>query len=200
MMVRVDLWASGVRSLLFAGMILIVSLHAIPFSFSPSPDGKFASNSPEILPPPHSTLVAEISSVNTTWVGPEPICAGGPGELVTSFVGNASGGSPPYQFQWAFGDGSPVSTEQDPTHVYSWNVSAYTVTLTVTDSQGSTGAVGAIVVEPGYYCPPNPLPPALPSFVGVPALAIPTVVVGLGAGIGVTVRTLRREPPGTGRT
>ena len=136
-----------------------------------------------LLPSPHSTLVAEIAKANTTWNGPEPICAGGAGELVTSFVGNASGGTPPYDYEWNFGDGTPASFEQDPTHVYSWNVSEYLVTLTVKDATGITGEAGAIVLEPGFFCPPNPLPPALPSLFGIPALAIPTIVVAVGVAI-----------------
>jgi len=52
------------------------------------------------------------------------------------FYGSASGGVPPYSYHWDFGDGS-VATEQNPTHVYTTE-GTYTVTLTVTDSDGNT--------------------------------------------------------------
>lgn len=54
-------------------------------------------------------------------------------------------------YLWDFGDGSPTSSEQNPTHTFAQAVT-YEVTLTVTDSQGNTDAislpveiVGAIV-------------------------------------------------------
>lgn len=42
-------------------------------------------------------------------------------------------------YEWNFGDGTPVSTEQNPTHTYA-AAGTYTVTLTVTDGQGMTNA------------------------------------------------------------
>ncbi|MEM7468646.1 MAG: PKD domain-containing protein [Pseudomonadota bacterium] len=54
-------------------------------------------------------------------------------------------------YLWDFGDGSPTSTEQNPGHTFTQAVT-YSVTLTVTDSQGNSNAatlpvevVGAIV-------------------------------------------------------
>lgn len=51
-----------------------------------------------------------------------------------NFSGNASGGSPPYTWEWNFGDGN-TSDEQNPTHVYS-EAGEYYAVLTVTDSTG----------------------------------------------------------------
>lgn len=51
------------------------------------------------------------------------------------FQGSAVGGSPPYSWNWDFGDDN-ISTGQNPEHVYS-DVGNYTVTLTVTDSGGN---------------------------------------------------------------
>jgi|GEM_PF-2323668 len=63
------------------------------------------------------------------------------------FVGSATGGSPPYTWFWDFGDGS-TSTEQNPVHTYT-SPGNYTVTLTVTDSEGNnaTDVTTAIIVE-----------------------------------------------------
>lgn len=51
-----------------------------------------------------------------------------------SFIPNVSGGVPPYSFAWTFGDGG-VSSESAPTHLYT-TTGLFTVTLTVTDSEG----------------------------------------------------------------
>lgn len=53
------------------------------------------------------------------------------------FNGFATGGYPPYSWEWDFGD-SHTSDEQDPSHVYTIPGN-YTVTLTVTDDTDKTG-------------------------------------------------------------
>ena len=53
-------------------------------------------------------------------------------------------------FQWAFGDGA-TSTEANPTHVFTQD-GDYVVTLTVTDSEGATGA-DTVAVEVGNHAP-----------------------------------------------
>jgi len=45
------------------------------------------------------------------------------------------GGVPPYTYRWDFGDGSPPSSEEKPTHTYDVS-GVYTAKLTVTDSLG----------------------------------------------------------------
>ena len=50
-----------------------------------------------------------------------------------NFTDNSSGGVAPLSYQWDFGDGSPVSTVQNPSHSYS-NPGPYSVALTVTDA------------------------------------------------------------------
>jgi PKD repeat protein len=52
--------------------------------------------------------------------------------LNVSFTGSASGGTAPYSYSWAFGDGA-TSTAQNPSHSYT-AAGTYTATLTVTDS------------------------------------------------------------------
>ena len=69
---------------------------------------------------------------------PEPLScdADGPYEgLVTDeiqFNGTATGGKPPYQYLWDFGNGN-TSTVKDPVYTYD-EPGVYTVTLTVTDN------------------------------------------------------------------
>ena len=53
--------------------------------------------------------------------------------LTVSFTGSATGGTAPYSYSWNFGDGSPLSTAQNPSHTYT-SAGTYTATLTVTDS------------------------------------------------------------------
>jgi PKD repeat protein len=57
------------------------------------------------------------------------------GEPIT-LQGRASGGTPPYSYEWNLGDGT-TSTLQNPTHTYQ-NEGTYTVTLYVSDDIGNT--------------------------------------------------------------
>ena len=56
----------------------------------------------------------------------------GAAPLLVTFSGSASGGVPPYAFNWTFGDGHS-STEASPTHTYT-APGSYTARLRVTDS------------------------------------------------------------------
>ncbi|MBD3654369.1 immune inhibitor A domain-containing protein [Kangiella sp.] len=53
-----------------------------------------------------------------------------------TFFNDTAGGTPGYTYEWNFGDGSEVSTEESPVHSYAASGS-YTVTLTVTDQDGT---------------------------------------------------------------
>jgi PKD repeat protein len=71
-------------------------------------------------------------------IEPSPLLvdAGGPyyglpGDNI-KFIGTAIGGTPPYNWSWDFGDETPTSNEQNPTHQYTVE-DTYTATLTVTD-------------------------------------------------------------------
>ncbi len=59
-----------------------------------------------------------------------------------NFTALATAGSPGYDYSWNFGDGSAISTEQNPTHVFTSD-GEFTVTLTVTDSTDQTATATA---------------------------------------------------------
>src|SRR4029077_1688396 len=65
--------------------------------------------------------------------------------LTAKFTATASGGKPPYTYSWNFGDGSKVSTVQNPSHKYT-KAGTYTAKLTVTDSASPAKSVTASVV------------------------------------------------------
>ena len=72
------------------------------------------------------------------------------GQTIT-FTDNSSGGVAPLSYQWDFGDGTAVSTVQNPSHSYS-SPSTYTVVLTVTDAaagQDTETKTGYITVAAG---------------------------------------------------
>jgi PKD repeat protein len=57
--------------------------------------------------------------------------------LPVAFTGSASGGTPPYTYDWDFGDGSATSTDMSPIHTYEMPGS-FTVTLTTRDAGGQS--------------------------------------------------------------
>ncbi len=56
--------------------------------------------------------------------------------LAVAFTGKASGGSPPYTWDWKFGDGTAHKTVQNPSHTYQ-SAGTFQPVLTVTDSAGA---------------------------------------------------------------
>jgi PKD repeat protein len=93
--------------------------------------------------PPPSTPVAAFTS-NCTNLS----CAFTDGSSDTG--GNITGWS------WNFGDGTPVSTTQNPVHVYASAGTGYTVTLTVTDNLTDTNAVSHNVAPTAAPPPSTP--------------------------------------------
>jgi uncharacterized repeat protein (TIGR01451 family) len=57
-------------------------------------------------------------------------------DTLIQFYGSAVGGTPPYTFEWDFGDSTQIVEEKNPTHKYT-KEGTYTATLTVTDSEGN---------------------------------------------------------------
>jgi|GEM_PF-6915979 len=64
--------------------------------------------------------------------------------LAVNFTSNPVGGTAPYTFAWAFGDGG-TSTDQNPSHTYTTQ-GTYTVTLMVTDSALGTATATPIII------------------------------------------------------
>jgi hypothetical protein len=86
------------------------------------------------------TLVGGALSVTASAA---PSSGGAP--LSVAFEAEISGGTPPYAFDWDFGDGSPHSSEADPEHTYAAE-GLYPVTLTVTDAAGALASDGHLLV------------------------------------------------------
>lgn len=90
-----------------------------------------------------------VITVNNT----PPIANAGPNQTAsegTPVTFDGSGSSDPdpgdtLNYQWDFGDGSPVDNNINPVHTYPDGPAAYTVTLTVTDSDGGVGTATAQV-------------------------------------------------------
>lgn len=83
--------------------------------------------------------------------------ATGTAPLNVQFTGAGVGGTGVYTFEWNFGDGSAVSIEQNPAHVYQ-AVGIFTAVLTVTDSAAATAtanvAIDAQATPPKIVTPP----------------------------------------------
>jgi large repetitive protein len=60
-------------------------------------------------------------------------------------------------WSWNFGDGTPVSTSQNPSHVYAAAGTGYTVTLTVTDNLTDTNAISHNVAPTAAPPPSTPV-------------------------------------------
>ncbi len=70
-----------------------------------------------------------------------PPSAGAP--LTVDFLGQGQGGTPPYRYSWAFGDGA-TSSEEDPIHAYRSD-GEFTAVLTVFDARGNSSNVSLTV-------------------------------------------------------
>ena len=71
----------------------------------------------------------------------------GPLPLTVQFKGSASSDADPgdsIRYEWDFGDGSPISTEANPTHIYT-KAGRYTAILKVIDSSGQTSTLSTII-------------------------------------------------------
>jgi PKD repeat protein len=75
--------------------------------------------------------VVEVSA--TPSAGPAPL------SVLFSSSGTADANGDPMTFEWDFGDGSPVSTDPNPAHVYS-SIGTFVATLVVQDTDGLTGS------------------------------------------------------------
>jgi PKD repeat protein/glucose/arabinose dehydrogenase len=67
--------------------------------------------------------------------------------LTVQFTGSGSSDPDPgdsIRYEWDFGDGSPISEEANPSHVYT-KAGRYTAALTVTDSSGKKTATSTVI-------------------------------------------------------
>ncbi len=75
----------------------------------------------------------------------------GPAPLQVQFTGSASGGTPPYTWDWDFGDATKHSSTQSPAHTYEAN-GTYQVTLTVRDVAGTTATDTHLTIQVTSSC------------------------------------------------
>ena len=61
----------------------------------------------------------------------------GQAPLTVEFKADVEGGTPPLKYTWAFGDGTPNSSEANPKHVYE-KAGKFRADLTVNDSAGDS--------------------------------------------------------------
>jgi gliding motility-associated-like protein len=80
-----------------------------------------------------ATQTIYIAYANAAFTSTSPVCAGSPIQFTDGST--ASPGNNINSWSWNFGDGSPVSNQQNPVHVYA-NGGTYTVTLTVNSTLG----------------------------------------------------------------
>ncbi|HEC81783.1 MAG TPA: PKD domain-containing protein, partial [Thermoplasmatales archaeon] len=99
-----------------------------------------------------SNTATDTTTVTVNEPQPLQIDAGGPytgntGEKIWFSV-TATGGIPPYTFEWDFGDNTPPAHGRSPTHTYK-QPGTYTVTVTARDQIGATatGTTEAAVEE-----------------------------------------------------
>ena len=71
-----------------------------------------------------------------------------PGESV-GFYGTATGGNPPYAFQWDFEGAAANSTAEDPGRLIFTTSGVYQVTLTAIDDDGDSGTTSVTITVTG---------------------------------------------------
>ena len=68
----------------------------------------------------------------------------GDAPITVAFTGSGTGGTSPYNYSWAFGDGAS-STAQNPSHSYV-SAGSYSASLTVTDAAGHTASASSLLI------------------------------------------------------
>jgi hypothetical protein len=85
-----------------------------------------------------------VNSVLGALASGSPLTGNAP--LAVAFVGNGTtADGDTLSYAWNFGDGTPASSEQNPTHTFAVP-GIYTVTLAVSDGQGGTGTASLTVL------------------------------------------------------
>ena len=75
----------------------------------------------------------------------------GTAPLTVNFTGAAANGTQPYTWEWDFGDGSPKSNQQNPSHTYN-DPGSYPVTLKVTDAAAKTATDDHLTIDVSAGC------------------------------------------------
>jgi PKD repeat protein len=134
-------------------------------------------------------LTATVSAVPTSGQVP----------LNVAFNGTGTGGTPPYSYRWNFGDGSAVSTAQNPTHAYNAACTC-TATLTVTDSSSpaKTAASSATITASPIAGTPPDAPTGLTASAGYGQTSLSWTAPASNGGVNITsYRVYRGTSAGT---
>ena len=75
----------------------------------------------------------------------------GTAPLTVNFTGTAVNGTPPYTWEWDFGDGSPKSNQQNPSHTYN-DPGSYPVILKVTDAVAASDTDDHLTIDVSGGC------------------------------------------------
>ncbi len=123
---------------------------------------EYSGDIPEFIDP----LQVFITTENAT--GPLPL------EIALSC--SLTGGTPPYEYAWSFGDGS-TSSEEKPSHAYI-SEGEFQTKVTVTDANGQTASAEAVVTVSGSLGVQNHAPntPNSPSPTTSSSGAVPTTL------------------------
>jgi PKD repeat protein len=98
------------------------------------------SQSHSALATPITITVGEGLSVTAS-----PNITSGSAPLNVSFSSSTSGGTPPFTYDWNFGDSTTHGTTPNPSHIFS-SAGTFTVNLTVTDSASHTASATPITI------------------------------------------------------
>jgi PKD repeat protein len=121
--------------------------------------------------------------------------------LNVAFTGSAAGGTPPYSYNWNFGDGSATSATQNPGHTYN-NPATYTATLTVTDSASPPVTAKSSVIitaSPIAGTPPGP-PQSLTAGAGNGQVSLTWTAPASNGGVNITSYRVYRGTTSGGET
>lgn len=121
------------------GSVLLASTSSVAYAWSPGASAPNRTSGPlgsvYSVPSQGILLLSEPRSVATLAVRASATPRAGSAPLPVQFLGNASGGSPPYRYAWSFGDGGS-STLAGPLHTYTARGS-YNATVRVSDARGT---------------------------------------------------------------
>lgn len=123
------------------------------------------------------SIVVEVGDDQTPTVVAGATPSSGLAPLPVTFTATVSGGNEPIAYVWDFGDGSPTSDLQNPSHAYTM-AGAFTATVTVTDGDGDV-ASDTVTVEVGSDDLPSATASASP-VTGIEPLTVSFTGTGIG--------------------